>query len=395
MSLKRVLLIDDDPLFLLVAGELLHAMGAEEIRTAHDGSDGLRILAEAGDIFDLVLCDLNMPNCDGIRVVRTLSERGFKGRFAVASGEDRDILRTVADIARMVGINLVGTLAKPLREEDLRQVLNRPSKGDGETECEPVSRVELLTEMAAGRLFPYYQPKLDLATFKLNSVEILSRRRTETGAVRSAQAYIAAAEVHGLMAKYTLSLMERALTEIGKLSAIGINVDPAFNVSPSSLHDGAFPDALVSECKRAGMDPKRVTLEITEDRLLEYDADVLEALARLRVAGFRLSVDDFGTGTTNMQQLRRFPLTELKIDRFFIQNARDDAFARETMMSSVRLARLLGLQVVAEGVETIDDVRTAKTANIDVLQGFLISKPVPAERLIQVLREPVRKAVAA
>lgn len=395
MSLKRVLLIDDDPLFLLVAGEMLNAMGAERVDTACDGSEGLRILSEADDIFDLVLCDLNMPQLDGISVVRALSERRFRGRFAVVSGEGSDIVRAVRDMANLVGINMIGALAKPLREEDLRTLLERRTAGDRRASAGPVSRAELMTEMAAGHLVPVYQPKLHLDGFRLSSVEVLSRWRTGDGALRSARSYLAAAELHGLMTKYTLALMERALMEISKLASLGIKVDPAFNISPSSLRDRSFPDAITQKCRSAGMDPHRVTLEITEDRLLEFHADVLEVLTRLRVAGFNLSVDDFGAGTTNMQQLRRFPLTELKIDRYFVQNADQDAFARETMMSSVRLARLLGLRTVAEGIETAEDVRTAKAAQIDILQGYLISKPVPAERLIQVLREPARKAAAA
>lgn len=395
MSLKRVLLIDDDPLFLLVAGEMLNAIGAERVDTACDGADGLRILAEAGDDFDLILCDLNMPQIDGISVVRALSERRFDGRFAVVSGESSDIVRAVKDMASLVGINMIGALSKPLREEDLRAMLERRTGADRRASAGPVSRAELLTEMASGHLVPVYQPKLQLDGFRLNSVEVLSRWRAGDGALRSAQTYLAAAELHGLMTKYTLALMERSLMEISKLASLGIKVDPAFNISPSSLRERSFPDAITQKCRSAGMDPRRVTLEITEDRLLEFHADVLEVLTRLRVAGFHLSVDDFGAGTTNMQQLRRFPLTELKIDRYYVQNADRDAFAHETMMSSVRLARLLGLRTVAEGIETAEDVRTAKAAEIDVLQGYLISKPVPAERLIQVLREPAGKAAAA
>jgi EAL domain-containing protein (putative c-di-GMP-specific phosphodiesterase class I) len=151
----------------------------------------------------------------------------------------------------------------------------------------------------------------------------------------------------------------------------------SINISPVSLKRLDFPDVLKEAVESAGVPATRVTLEITETSLLEYEADALDVLARMRLKGFGLSVDDFGTGYSNIDRLRMFPFTELKIDQSFTQNALKDAFARACVETSVRLAKELGLKVVAEGVETSDMWDLLADLGVDEAQGYLMARPMP------------------
>jgi len=129
----------------------------------------------------------------------------------------------------------------------------------------------------------------------------------------------------------------------------------------------------------------QVTLEVTETRLVEYGPRALEVLSRLRIKGFGLSVDDFGTGYSNIDRLRMFPFTELKIDQSFIRNALTDAFARACVETSVRLAKELGLKIVAEGVETREMWDFLAGLGIDEAQGFLMARPMPPAEFAKLL----------
>lgn len=150
----------------------------------------------------------------------------------------------------------------------------------------------------------------------------------------------------------------------------------SLNISPLTLTDRSLPRILVDCVARMGVKTRQVTLEVTEDHLLNFGPDTLEVLARLRIAGFGLSIDDFGTGATSLEQLRRFPFTELKIDRAFVQNTDTDAFAHEVLKTSARLANIIGLTSVAEGVETPADLEQVAAAKVNRVQGFLLARPM-------------------
>jgi len=132
----------------------------------------------------------------------------------------------------------------------------------------------------------------------------------------------------------------------------------------------------------AGMDPRHVILEVTESRLMEDPTKVLETLTRLRLKGIGLSIDDYGTGFSSMQQLKTIPFTELKIDRAFVDGASKDAEARAMLESSVDLARALGLSLVAEGVEVEDDWDLLAELGVDLAQGWYVAKAMPGDELL-------------
>ena len=135
----------------------------------------------------------------------------------------------------------------------------------------------------------------------------------------------------------------------------------------------------------AGIPASQVTLELTETRLVEYESDALDVLSRMRLKGFGLSVDDFGTGYSNIDRLKMFPFTELKIDQSFTRNALTDAFSRACVETSVRLAKELGLKVVAEGVESQDMWDFLAELGVDEAQGFLMARPMPPAEFAKLL----------
>jgi len=187
------------------------------------------------------------------------------------------------------------------------------------------------------------------------------------------------AEECGLINEITEAVIHKALAQCGIWRAEGYDFKVAINVSMQDLNRYEFPEFVIGTAEAEGVDPSSIMLEVTESRLMEDIVKPLEILTRLRMKGVGLSIDDYGTGASSMQQLRRIPFTELKIDREFVAGAPQDAAARAMLVSSVSLGKDLQLPVVAEGVEDEDEWALVASLGVDIVQGYYIAKPMDAQ----------------
>jgi len=386
MVLRNVLVIDDDPLFRVVAEETLLALGAGEVVLARDGAEGLQMVADRPEAFDLILCDLNMPNIDGVLVLRELGSRHYSGALIVVSSENRAVIETVDAMARLAGVRMLGALKKPLNATKLQKLIllgaSQPS-----AQMIEVSREEVRAALDANAIVPVYQPKLDLVKGEINNFEVLARYAQPGAGLQSAYGYLLASESFGMMLELTLRQIEQVALQARSWRADGFDLGFAFNISPSLLLDKNFPERIMSVLDETGLSPHMVTLEVTENQFVKYSADVLEVLSRLRIKGFRLSVDDFGTGATSFEQLRLYPFSELKLDLIFVQDVLTDSFARLAVATSLKLARLLNMSVVAEGVETQEQLDYFRKAGATFAQGYMIARPLAGKDVMAWLQE--------
>lgn len=373
MNYSTALIIDDDPLFQIVAEEALLAAGVTTVQTADDGKLGIQCICDHPYSIDLIICDLQMPNMTGVDVVRELSNLGYTGTVIIASSEDDGLIRTVHNMALKLGIRIAGAVRKPLNMMELKHLLADQAQMVPAPALVSLSRTQIKKAISSRKIRPHYQPKINIHTNSVSGFEVLARLDNASPKASAPTAYLEAAEKHGLMTELTISIIEQALAETSSWREQFGPFKLAFNLSPTSVQDTGLPDVLINCVKSAGVDPATVTMEITEDRLLENTASTLEVLSSLRLAGFELSVDDFGTGATSIEQLQTFPFTELKIDRQFVQAAAHDEFSQMTVQTSAKLAALLGMRIVAEGVETEEALHFVKAAGAHEAQGYFFS----------------------
>jgi EAL domain-containing protein (putative c-di-GMP-specific phosphodiesterase class I) len=163
----------------------------------------------------------------------------------------------------------------------------------------------------------------------------------------------------------------------------GDNLTLSLNRSVHSLHDLNFPDQLVSIAVASGISPERITIEITESGVVSDIHSALDVLTRLRMKRIGLSIDDFGTGYSMMEQLRNVPATELKIDRTFVANMATDSNSRVMVEKTIELGHELDMTIVAEGVETREQLRLLTDKGCDAGQGYLFCRPLPVLALIE------------
>ena len=390
ISYRNILIVDDDPILLSVVEAGFASRGVDSVHVASDGKQALNILDQEPGI-DFILCDLNMPNMDGLQFLRHIAERNFHGEIGIASGEDPAVIKSAEILASKYGLTLKGSLQKPLNFTKIGDLLSRSQTSTRELAAakpDEISRNDLVFAVVNHNILPYYQPKICIRTGQLAGAEALARwEHPELGFIPPA-VFIPLAEREGMVDMVTNAIMRETLSTAAKWSSIFPAIKLAVNLSGELLSDQGLPDHLFNMCQDANVDPAQIVLEITESRVLGDSTVPIEVLTRLRMKRFELSVDDFGTGYSNIERLREYPFTELKIDQGFIRNAGNDEFAEKCVRASVDLGRALGLRLVAEGVETVDDYSYVKAHDIDQIQGYYFSKPLPVDAFAKKYFEP-------
>lgn len=376
----KITIVDDDPFVVKLMTRQLASLGFPGVVGHLKGQDAVTALEADSSAFDLLICDLQMPEMDGVELIRHLGTTSFAGSLLLTSGEDRKILETAARFARAHGLHVVGALPKPLTADDLAAAAERHgSRAVPRTRpaAKGYSADELRSALLNRELINYYQPKVDVSSGVLLGVESLVRWRHPRDGMVFPDQFIGVAEQHGLIDDLTQAVLAEALRQARLWNDAGLSLSVAVNVSLDNLANLRFPEFVVSAAHDAGVPLAQLVLEVTESRLAEDIRGPMDVLTRLRLKRVRLSIDDFGTGHSSLAQLRDFPFCELKIDRGFVHGACRDASLRAIFEASRQLARELGMKIVAEGVEDRADWDFLRAHDCDMAQGYFIAKPMP------------------
>lgn len=233
----------------------------------------------------------------------------------------------------------------------------------------------------------HYQPKVDLRTQEVVSVEALMRWSHPTFGRVSPGEFITLAEGSRLIRPLTQWSINRAARDLEQWQKDGLTLGMAINFSARTLDDPKLPDLLARPMSVLGENPERLTLEVTESSIMEDPRRTIEILRRLKAMKFRLSIDDFGTGYSSLAYLSKLPVSEMKIDKSFVMNMKQNKDDRTIVKATIDLGHNLGLCVVAEGVETADVLHLLKEDGCDIAQGYFISPPLANLDFLAWLRE--------
>jgi EAL domain-containing protein (putative c-di-GMP-specific phosphodiesterase class I) len=247
-------------------------------------------------------------------------------------------------------------------------------------------RAALTHAVRAGALELAYQPIVDLERGEATGVEALSRWTLADGALIPPSEFIPLAESSGLIVELGTWVLERACADVAPLrSPCGEPLRVSVNVSAVQLRAPGFPGQVADALERTGLAPSRLTLELTESVVVDDVQSVTETFAELRTLGVLIAVDDFGTGFSSLASLAELPIDALKLDRSFIA-AMDDGGPREALVAGViSLADRLGLPIVAEGIETPEQLATLRRLGCAYAQGYHLGRPAPLTALAAVL----------
>lgn len=380
----NILIVDDDPFMLDIQSEMLRKAGYQSVARAEGGETALEMLLGKLTAVDVIICDLNMPGIDGIAFLQTLGKAGFRGNVVLLSGEGAHLLHAVQKILQSTGLFILGALEKPARLAPMRAILDRwmafPVVSPERIRL-PIAAADVHAANRDQQWVLYYQPQVKLANTELVGVEALVRwNHPKYGLVMPDQ-FIGLAEECGAIDGLTKWVLRHALQQLAGWQRAGLHINMSVNLSAETLKTPDFAGQLAGMAKDLGVSPKNLTLEVTERRIITKSPGPFECLVRLRLQRFGLSIDDFGTGHSSLAQLRDIPFSELKIDRSFVHGAKNNQIIRPMLEASIGIAKRLGMQAVAEGVETDEDWRLLQELGCDFAQGYLIGRPMPAENL--------------
>lgn len=379
-----IVLLDDEPFSLRLVRHQLMLLEQTDIEAFDDPREALGYLEQYGARVQLLILDLQMPEIDGIEVLRHLAEWKFPGGVVLLSGEDDRILQAANSLARAHKLDVRGAVRKPVSAQQIRGFLGTISP-DAPATARPTHAFtadDIREAIAREQLVNVYQPQVDLATGRLFGVEALVRWQHPTFGLIGPNAFITLAEEQGLIDAVLDAVLRHALRQRRLWVEAGIELQMSVNVSMANLTSLDFPDRVMRHIAEAQVPARCLILEVTESRLLRDARAALDIFARLRLKHIGLSIDDFGTGHSSLAQLRDVPFDELKLDRGFVHEAGLDTAKFAIVEASIAMARQLGMRTVAEGIETYRDWDTLRELHCDLAQGYFISKPLPADEIL-------------
>ncbi len=236
----------------------------------------------------------------------------------------------------------------------------------------------------------YYQPVVSIENQHLVGFECLLRWNHPVRGVLAPAHFIEMLDETGLIKNVTLWLLDEVVSMYRNFADLGApEMKLAINITARMLQDDEFSSKLLRHLMDKKSDPEKLVVELTEDALSEYFDDANETLQALRTLGTKVAIDDFGTGESSLDHLRSFQFDQVKIDKSYVQDVIDDAGDASLVKAIIQMGHSFGMQVVAEGVETIEQLEFLQENGCDLMQGYLVSRPVPIDKVTEILEQHV------
>lgn len=402
MSEQRLLILDDDELTGKTISNIAEFAGMKTCicQTSVDFFQKLEHWQPSHIAVDLI-----MPDMDGVEVLVELANRKTSAGVIITSGVGHRILEAAARSASEHGLNILGTLPKPFNPRRFRELVNIDFKAafrnTRSADLQPravrsVNEDDLRTAIHQGNISVVYQPKIECHGGKLTGFEALARWEHPEKGLIPPDLFIGMAEAQGLIDSLTILVFEQALPWFNQFlqQIAGYHNLPtsndlhlSVNISARSLLNAELFEHIHELCSNNGLDSHQIMLELTETGAMDDPVASLDMLTRLRMRGFHLSIDDFGTGFSSMVQLVRMPFSEVKIDKSFVMTAHTSRESRLVIKAIIELAHSLGLQATAEGIEDMQTLQFLQELNCDHAQGYMLGRPAQGDTFIDWLQQ--------
>jgi EAL domain-containing protein (putative c-di-GMP-specific phosphodiesterase class I)/ActR/RegA family two-component response regulator len=370
----RALVFDDDEGVGRLVGRIARSVGFDTVAISSRADFAAQFAAAVPDV---IVLDLQLGDTDGVEQLRFLQSQNYGNAVVLMSGVDARILASIENLARLLGLAVAGVMQKPIRAEALRALFERIK-----TSVEPLTAERVVQAARDGEFALEYQPIVTGRSGPLSRVEALVRwNHPMLGRLMPGRFVPIAEQSATAIEALTQWVIPAAIGDYAALRRRGHIVPMAVNLSANNLTGSDLPDLVDGRLRDQAMPPEHFCIELTETAAATNDARSMEILSRVRLKGMCLAIDDFGTGYASLRQLRQLPFSVLKIDQSFVADLATSRDAAVIVKSMVAIATTMEMESVAEGVEDEDTAALLKDAGVGALQGYLIAKPMPADRL--------------
>ena len=379
LSTVRFLVVEDHDVQRRLLTQILSNLGAVLIQDADDGHSALRIMRETDRPIDIMITDLSMPGMDGIELIRHVSEAGSDVSIILTSALEPKLLASVANMAQAYNVKLLGMMKKPPSAVKLSPLIqqylaNKASPGPGDDEETIAAFAEAFVR---DEFEPHFEPTVSLSTLEVKGVQAVPVWRHPGRGLLPAHTFLPAMKSYGLGDDMVWMMLRKCAAQSAAWKNSGLSLKVAVNFALGSLADLELPGRVEKVVLRERAEPGNLVLGIAETAVDVAPARALENLVRLRVLGFELAVDEFGTGDMAADQLARVAFNALKISRKFVHAKSKAEPLWVDLAAALDTAEKLKLVAVADGIATPDDWNLLQEMNCHLGQGPLISKPLP------------------
>ncbi|MFI4940085.1 MAG: EAL domain-containing protein [Burkholderiales bacterium] len=359
---------------------MLANLGVENILEVKDGLAALKMLKDRTNHIDVSIIAIAMPEMDGIELIRHIAKENHPGSIILASALDRSLLFSVESMSHAYGVDLLGSIENPVTPESLLALLtkrqSRADRRDFPGEAPTLTFADIHGGLVNSEFEPLFQPKVELATGQVKGAEAFTRWSHPEYGLVSPSVFIPVLEELGEMDAFAWIIIKKSITACAQWHKLGFLISVSINLSPSCLAKPEFSRELINFVATQELEPQYIVIELTESATVANIPYSLENLVRLRMKGFGISVDNYGTGHSSMQQLLRIPFSELKIDRSFVAGAYTNHALELVLSASLDVCRKLDKFSVAVGVETQQDWDFLRKLGCTHAQGYYIAKPM-------------------
>jgi EAL domain-containing protein (putative c-di-GMP-specific phosphodiesterase class I) len=333
-----------------------------------------------GQGFDWLILDLGLGESACLQVVDTLGASREPPRTILIGGDDQAVLESIRQSVTRNRLEFVGNLTRPLSFSAVSDLLaSRQIKDPESSEPDPISRQ--LDAIPNDEIVVHYQPMISMADRTIRRVEALVRwRHPQLGLLRPGR-FIAHAERSGAIVPLTWEVLRRAIDQQIAWKNDGMLLSVSVNISALFLESLQRADEILALLQSRNGDPRHLILEITETEAAQNPPIARALLTRLREAGVEISMDDYGVGFSNLERLRYYPFSDLKVDRWLVAKLDRSHEARDIVRKLVSLAAKEKFSLTGEGIETEQQWDFLEKLGCDFAQGFLIARPMPGDRV--------------
>ncbi|MBV4458726.1 EAL domain-containing response regulator [Pseudomonas sp. COR58] len=381
----RVLVIGDNASRTLRVANRLRQGGCREVLVVADDRQAFADLEQFGPV-DVTLCVLSQGRQDVPGLLQTLGRAGQGGAIIISGALAADAGSVAGQLISLLGMALQDDAGKLSQPQALQLLLARHlNEPDNEADTLPVvpaSEEEVRQALADHQLHTYFQPKFNLQTGDVCSIEALARWHHPFKGVLPPSVFMPVIERCGLLDELLFLQLEQGLRLQRQTLDQGVALNVAFNLHAGQLVNPLLTGRIQALLAAHGLPGSGLTFELTETGLLEAPAISLESLVRLRMMGCSLSIDDFGAGFSSLQRLCQLPFNEIKLDGEFVRGLRHEPRRRAVISSTLALGEALGMSVVVEGIETEEQRTVLLELGCTQGQGYLCARPMSAASLL-------------
>ncbi|QYY79908.1 response regulator cyclic di-GMP phosphodiesterase PvrR [Pseudomonas germanica] len=381
-----ILIVEDHPFQHLYLQNLFSELGDFDLACAKDGEEALDCLKQRD--FDLVLTDLLMPGMDGVQFIQGLAAQRSRPALAIMSAASRRMLMGASLVASNLQVKVIGLISKPVNAAALRCLIDQLQalRQSVPAAIHPgIDRQSICNALDNGELQAWFQPKKALNNGRIVAAEALVRWNHPEHGTLLPGVFLPALIAFGLEEPLLWCVLKQAIAAQATWREQGYDIPVSVNLPTHLLNSHDLPDRILAFVLAHQGLPARICFELMECSVPDDISNFYAGACRLRIKGFGLSQDDFGKGYSSYMNLVSAPFTELKIDRALVQGCNANAELAQALTSIVSLGRQLGLTVVAEGVETAQELALLRKIDCTQVQGFLISHAVSADQFQHLL----------